>query len=299
MRTESEIGAPAMIVVSWLAAAGALPLVLLTSVAGQGLGAVLGGCTWVGISLPIDRQVWALVNQPLLNFASLPRAFGYWWGSWLLPLAVALVITSLRPRSRSWTMELLILHVAWAAAAIAGAWLPLLDPDDGHLVRWLALHRLPPAAVWAAPLVGATVGLVPTLRVLELARRRGPQLGRTRRMSLVIIHLGAPAVAWAGLVAAVAGEPLVRATAGLAAPVAGALILAWFRFPGPAVHRVQPPTARNVAVLLLGIVLGGAAVWCAGRPLGDGRAAGLLWGKPGAFNNIRTWIEPTMMPGTR
>jgi hypothetical protein len=296
MRTEPGMGAPSLIFVSWLAAAGAFPFALVTAVGGQGLGALVGGCSWIGISLPIDRQPWALVNQPVLNFASQPAAVGYWWGSWLVPLLGAVVLGLLRPRSRSWTVELVIVQITWAAVVVAGAWLPLLDAEDGHLVRWLALHQLPAAAVWAAPLVAAVVGLVSAIRVLELARRQRPDLGRARRTGLVTVHLAVPAVLWVAVVAGVIGAPPVRATAGLGVPVAAAIVLAWLRFPGPHVRRLQPPTTRDVAALAVGVGLVVAVVWLAGRPLDGGSRAGLLWAKPTAFNNIRAWIEPLSVP---
>ncbi len=297
MSTEAGPGAPQVIVVSWLAAAAAFPSTLVLAAAGQGLGAVLGGCAWIGLSLPIDRQVWALVNQPVLNFASLPRAFGYWWGSWLLPLVAAVVLMALRPRSRTWTVELTVLQAAWAAAVVAGAWLPLLDADDGHLVRWLALQRLPAAALWAAPLAAAAVALAPAVRLLELARRRTPNLGRVRRAALVAAHLVLPAATWAALATILGGETRGRSLAALAVPVAAVLILAWFRYPAPSVCRMQPPSARGAAFLAVTIVLAGAVLWGAGRPLADGRAAGLLWAEPSDFNNIRPWIAPRSFPG--
>lgn len=297
MSTEAGPGAPKVIVVSWLAAAAAFPSTLVLAAAGQGVGAVLGGCAWIGISLPLDRQVWALVNQPVLNFASLPRGFGYWWGSWLLPLVAAVVLMALRPRSRTWTAELMVLQAAWAAVVVAGAWLPLLDADDGHLTRWLALQRLPAAAVWTAPLAAAAVGLAPAVRLLELARRRTPNLGRVRRAALVAAHLVLPAATWVALVTIFGGEPRLHGMAALAVPVAAVLILAWFRYPAPSVCRMQPPTLRGVAGLVVTIVLASAALWGGGRPLADGRAAGVLWGEPGDFNNIRSWIVPHALSG--
>lgn len=297
MSTEAGPGAPRVIVVSWLAAAAAFPSTLVLAAAGQGLGAALGGCAWIGLSLPLERQVWALVNQPVLNFASLPRAFGYWWGSWLLPLVAAVVLMALRPRSRTWTVELMVLQAAWAAAVVAGAWLPLLDADDGHLVRWLALQRLPAAAVWAAPLAAAAVALAPAVRLLELARRRTPNLGRLRRAALVAVHLVLPATTWAALATLLGGETRGRGLAAVAVPVAAVLVLAWFRYPAPSVCRMQPPTLRGAAVLVVTIVLAVAALWVGGRPLADGRAAGVLWGEPSDFNNIRSWIAPRALVG--
>jgi len=296
MRTEPGMGAPSLIFVSWLAAAGAFPFALVTAAGGQGLGALVGGCSWIGISLPMDHQPWALVNQPVLNYASQPAAIGYWWGSWLVPMLFAVALGMLRPRSRSWTVELVTVQAAWAVVVVAGAWLPLLDADGGHIVRWLALNRLPAAAVWAAPLAAAAVGLVPAIQLLELARRQRSDLGRARRTALVTIHLAVPAVLWVGVTAAVAGGLSVRAVTGLGVPVAAVVALAWLRFPSPHVRRLQPPTARGVAALAVGVGLVIAVVWLTGRPLADGRSAGLLWGKPSAFNNIRTWIDPLPVP---
>ena len=297
MSIEAGPAAPRVIVLSWLAAAAAFPSTLVLAAAGQGLGAALGGCAWIGLSLPLDRQVWALVNQPVLNFASLPRAFGYWWGSWLLPLVAAVVLMALRPRSRTWTVELMVLQAAWAAAVVAGAWLPLLDADDGHLVRWLALQRLPAAAVWAAPLAAAAVALAPAVRLLELARRRTPNLGRLRRAVLVAVHLVLPATTWAALATLLGGETRGRGLAALAVPVAAVLILAWFRYPAPSVCRMQAPTLRGAVGLIATIVLASAALWGGGRELADGRAAGVLWGEPSEFNNIRSWIAPRPLFG--
>ena len=65
-----------------------LPLDAFLKKAAARLGALLGGCGWIGISTPLHRQVWALVNQPALNFASLPRGLGYWLGSLALPLLI-------------------------------------------------------------------------------------------------------------------------------------------------------------------------------------------------------------------
>ena len=38
-------------------------------------------------------------------------------------------------------------------------------------------------------------------------------------------------------------------------------------------------------------------VFLAGRPTGEGRAAGILWGPAHSFNNIRTWIDPHPLTG--
>ena len=152
METERGMTAPSVIASSWLAASTATPLALIAAACGQGLGALIGGCQWIGVTLPIGRQVWALVNQPALNFASLPAAWGYWLGSILLPLLVAATIIGILPRPRSMVSELFSLQVAWAMTTLAMAWLPLVDTNDGHLARFLSLHGFsPPFPFWPCP----------------------------------------------------------------------------------------------------------------------------------------------------
>ncbi|MBD3872686.1 MAG: hypothetical protein IFK91_07200, partial [Acidobacteria bacterium] len=189
MQTEPRINAPSVVAISWTAAIAAFPLALVLAVLGQGLGALVGGCQWIGASLPLDRQVWALVNQPVLNFASLPSAGGYWLGSLMVPLIVAALVIPLFLRSNSMIVEVSVIQLAWGAAVVAVAWLPLLDQGDGHLARWLDLHDLPPTLVWLAPALAAGAGLLPTLRLLELARRRQKDTGRAYRVVLVVFHL--------------------------------------------------------------------------------------------------------------
>jgi len=295
MRSEPGMAAPASVVGSWMAAAAALPLALLLAAAGQGLGALAGGCSWIGLSLPLDRPVWALVNQPTLNFAALAGATWYWLGSWLLPVLTACGILGLRPRTRALLVELLCLQLAWAAVGVAGAWLPLLDLEDGHLARWLALHRLPAALLWAAPAAAALAAILPTIRLLALARRRRPDIGRLGRVALVCVHLGVPSGAWAGLAWLVRRELPLPAPGGLALPFAVAFGLAWLRYPPAHVGRLERPTILGFAALAVAIAVAAAALWYGGRPLPGGRAAGLLWGHPGDFNNIRPWVEPQML----
>ena len=81
MVREHDVMAPKIVLFSLVAAAGALAGALLVAILGQGLGGLIGGCGWIGISSPLDRQVWALMNQPTLNFSTLLRSLGYWAGS--------------------------------------------------------------------------------------------------------------------------------------------------------------------------------------------------------------------------
>jgi len=66
MRREIDVMDAKGLLYGLLAAVAAFPGALLVAVAGQGIGALLGGCGWIGVSTPLDRQVWALVNQPTL-----------------------------------------------------------------------------------------------------------------------------------------------------------------------------------------------------------------------------------------
>lgn len=298
METEPGTGSPSAIAISWLAAAATYPLALIGAVFGQALGALAGGCQWIGVSLPVDRQIWALVNQPVLNFAALPSASGYWLGSTLLPLLVAVSIIGFLPRARSFVLELTIVQIAWAMAVVAVAWMPLLESEDGHLVRFFSLHGKPTALVWLAPAAAACAALLPTLRLLELSRRRHPVGRRAHRLLVVLFHCVAPTVGWLALVLLVRGSVPMVATLAAAFPVTAALIFAWFRFPPPYVHRLSPPGWREIVVLVIAATLFGATVWFAGGPLGDGRSAGVLWGQTQSFNNVRPWIVPRLLTGT-
>ena len=292
METERGMTAPSVIATSWLAAFTAILLALVSAVCGQGLGAVVGGCQWIGVTFPLDRQVWALVNQPVLNFASLPAASGYWLGSLLLPLSVAVTIIGFLPRRKTLVAELMSLHVAWALSTITVAWLPLVDTVDGHFARFLSLHGVSGAWIWLAPGLATIIVLLPVLRLLELARRRQTEIGRTYRLGLVTLHLCIPAVSWVVISSSVHGAIRLLPTIAVAAPMISALTLAWFRYPSPYVHPLERTKAVHIIALtgVATVLLG--AVWLAGRPLSDDASAGFLWGRPSSFNNIRPWIEP-------
>ncbi len=298
-RMETEPGTTELpvIAISWLAALASIPLALIGAACGQGLGAMAGGCQWIGVSLPLDRQVWALVNQPTLNFASLPGARGYWLGSTLFPLFVAATVIHFVPRKRSLVGELVCVQLAWAITAIAVAWLPLLDASDGHIVRFLSLRGRPTSGVWLAPFVAACVAILPTLRVLELSRRRRPDISRRYRLWVVTIHLGPPVVLWLVAASFVRGEILLAPTVGLVALFASVLLFAWLWYPAPFVHPLELPGRSAIAALAIVALASISFVWLTGRPLADGRRAGVLWGQAHAFNNIRPWIEPMSTSG--
>jgi hypothetical protein len=298
METEPGTASPSGIAISWLAASAAFPLTLIGAAFGQGLGALAGGCGWIGVALPLDRQVWALVNQPVLNFASLPSAGGYWLGSTLLPLAVAVTIIGFLPRARSFVIELTVVQIAWAMSVVAVAWVPLLDHEDGHLIRFLALHERLTTLVWLAPAIAACAALLPTLRLLELTRRRRTDSPRSYRLLVVAVHFGVPTVAWVALVSLVRGSLPLTATIAMAVPIAAALVFTWLRFPRPYAHRLELPRPSEIGGLAIAAALLGIIVWFAGRPLPDGRSAGVLWGQAQSFNNIRSWIDSQPVTGS-
>lgn len=298
MEIEPGTASPSAIAISWLAASAAFPLTLICAAFGQGVGALAGGCGWIGVALPPDRQVWALVNQPVLNFSSLPSASGYWLGSTLLPLAVALTVIGFLPRARSFVIELAVVQIAWAMSVVAVAWVPLLDLEDGHIIRFLALHGRPTALVWLLPAIAACSVLLPTLRLLELTRRRRSDVPRSYRLLVVALHFGVPTVGFVALASLLRGSLPLAATGAAAVPIVAALVFTWFRFPRPYAHRLELPKASEISALAITAAVFAVTVWFAGRPLPDGRSAGFLWGQAQSFNNIRPWIDCQPVTGT-
>ncbi len=285
------------VVVGLLSAAAAGAAALLLAVLGQGLGALAGGCAWIGISTPLNHPVWALVNEPTMDFATLPSAFGYWWGSLLLPLLLAGLTVPLVPRPRTVAAELAAVQLAWMANVIGVAWLPLLDPRDGHLARWLDLAKLPSGALWLAPAAAALLTVPLVLRLLALARAARSDLGRMRRFVLVVVQMMLPALAWVVVAAPLAGRFPIEAVAGVALSVAVALVVAWSGYPAAFAFRLEELSAGSVLRLLVAAMAAWALVLACGRPLRDGNVAGVLWGAPGALNNVRPWISPTELAG--
>jgi hypothetical protein len=288
-----DLTTPTGILFGWLAASFGFTSGLLLAVGGQGFGAVLGGCGWIGFSTPLGRQVWALVNQPALNFASQPRAVGYWLGSLVLPLLAGAAALHLIPRARTLAAELMAVHLAWGAAVVGVAWLPLLDPADGHVARFLELADLPSLLVWAAPSLAAIAAFPPVLRLLALARVARPHTGRGVRLMVVAAHLGTPCVAWALLVSVIRGAPPLAPIVALLGPLLVACAVAWFGYPPAFVHRLREIETASWLRLLCSVLVVVALVWLAGRPLGANTWTGLVWGEPSARNNIRPWIVVT------
>ncbi len=296
MARSRSLLAPQHVALSWLAALAAYPAALLAAAAGQGLGATLGGCSWIGLCLPLNRQVWALVNEPSVAFAYSTSATGYWLGSLLLPFIVAVLAVPLLPRRRSLAAELATAQLAWACAAAGLAVLPLLDPADGHLSRWLQLHGRPLSLLWAAPALGAAAALAAVYRLLSVDREAVAHPARLRRLAVVAVHLAVPCGVWLAAVSTARGSLPREAAVALAGPVLAGLGLAWAAVPSRLAHRLEHPSSGSWMSLILAAALLWALVAVAGRPLPGGRNAGLLWGPPLATNNIRDWMEPAAPP---
>ena len=288
--------APMGLLASWLAGLIALPLALFVAAGGQGVGSLLARAGWIGLSVPWDRQAWALVNQPVLNFASLPSASGYWLGSWIAPLAVAALAIPLSLRLTSLATQLFVVQAAWMAAVIGASWQPALDPHLSHLARWLVFRDLPVELRWLSPALVAAVVVPIVLRLIAIARITRYHLRRGRRLALVAVHLVPIPLAWAAATTTLRGEFQLEASITAGVPLLVVLVVAWIGYPAPLTHPVTPVAARAFGLLAVSLVLAWAAFWTAGRPLPDDRAAAVQWGRAGSGNNIRPWMEPVMAP---
>jgi hypothetical protein len=282
---------------SWLAGAGALPAVILFMVLAQGLGAWFGGARWIGICTPLTRHPWALINQPNLAFSASTAASGYWFGAVLVGLALAVFAPALANRSKADAARFATIQLSWAAAVLAGAWFPLVDLEDGHLTRWLALHDLPIVMVWITPLA-AGLAVIPTLlQLLALGREGRTTFGIGARLLTVALFLWAPVFVWVVVVSLLCGAVVMQSCLACLLPI---MISATVAARGWGRDRVVEQVFISVRSFLGIVVLSSmmiSAVWLCGRPLAGGRVAALLWSTPNAFNNIRDWIEP-ISPGS-
>ncbi len=287
---------PTALLTSWLTAAAAVPAVLLIGAAAQGLGTLVVGGGWIGVCLPWDRQAWALVNQPVLNFAALPSATGYWLGSIAGPLAVAAVAMPASLRLRSLTGQLAVVQLAFVATVVGVGWQPNLEPAANHLARWLGFRGVAPELGWLTAAAGAAITVPIVLRLIALARITRFALSRLRRMLLIVLHLFPVPIAWAALSSTTAGRLPVEACLAVAAPLAVASATAWISYPAPLTHAVTGCRGSRLATC----AVVGLALWslfaAAGRPLAGDRAAALQWAAESSLNNIRPWMAPVQAP---
>ncbi|MCK5379523.1 MAG: hypothetical protein KAJ78_08960, partial [Acidobacteria bacterium] len=270
------------------------------------------GCRWIGVTLPLHRQTWALVNQPSLAFSTDGSAAGYWLGGIAACLIVAALSLPLAPRPRGLTSELVAVQISWMASVLGLGWMVLLDPWDGHLSRFLRLHDLSPVLIWLVPVLGAWAALVPTVRLLALARGAQPQLHRSGRLLTVLTHLVMPAFAWVavGLLIISRTSPTNHGTLleGLPSfealwppvlaaslPMAAALTLAWVAFPRPWVHHLEPVNLKNGVLLLVSAAVLVGLQLSLGGPSEGGGCRGVLWSHADSRNNLRPWVNPVLI----
>lgn len=291
-----DLGALKTLLASWLAALTALPASLLLSAAGQGLGALAAGGGWIGICTPWDRQVWALVNQPVLNFASLTDAGGYWLGSWAVPFLFAVIAIPLSLRLKTVATQLAVVQGTWIALVIAASWQIALDSHLGHLTRWLHFRELPAELRWVTVAAAAAAAVPIVIRLLAMARITRFHLGRGRRLALVLGHLFPVPAAWMAVAIVFRDAVPVEACVAAGVPLLVAVVVAWFGYPAPLTHPVAAVSPRALVALCVLGVLTWAACYSTGRPLPDDRAAAVQWARDGSFNNIRDWMEPWRAP---
>jgi len=288
--------APKSLLTSWLAALFAIPASLIAAVAGQGLGTLAASGGWIGACLAWDRGVWALVNQPVLNFAASWAATGYWLGTWFLPLALAVVMMPLSLRLTTLGGQLLAIQTARMALVVGASWQVFLDPVDGHLGRWLFFHDLPLELRWAAPVLAVAASLPIALRLLAIARIARFNLSRARRVGVVLLHLVPFPVAWMATTVMLSGRAPVEAVIVAGLPILTVLVVAWVGFPAPPTHTISPVSPRFGLCLVLAATVGWGAMATAGRPLADGQTAAVQWAHESATNNIRDWMAPWRAP---
>ncbi|MCU0291580.1 MAG: hypothetical protein MUF10_06250 [Thermoanaerobaculaceae bacterium] len=269
-------------------AAVAWPLAWLLLALAQGLGVLLAGGSFIGVSLPLGQCPWALVNQPSVAFASSRAAL---WGYWLAPalgaVALATVLPILAPTGRRWGGELLVNHLALACAVLGLGWAPPLGLGDGPargLERFFELSPL--AFMGGCALAGALVAPLSVLRLSGSLWHVSQSLTRARRLAVVAVHGLGPAAAWLGLSFLLGWRTGSVPLMTTGAVLGGAVVAAWLWVPRAGITRRDAPTfGRIAAAWLLGLAVGVSALW-AGAPAGRAPRA-LLWSKPTATNNIR------------
>lgn len=299
---------------SWISAIAMAFAAIFLTVLGQGLASLPGGCRWIGITLAVDHQPWALLNQPNLGFSGRPGAFGYWFGGIILCLLVGLLSVRLLPRPRRLGWELLSFQLAWMSVAVGVCWLPLLDSWDGHVSHYLRLHSASPAWVWIFPILGAWVALIPVFRLLALLRSADRAASGLKRCLCVMAHFGLPTLAWAifGLALEL---PLLQSAAssdslpglelllrefwppvvGALLPLLAALLMAARAYPRPWSFPMGSLSGKQFVAAILSLVFFVGLFLIAGAPLGNGQSRGLLWAQPNSRNNIRTWVAPIQL----
>jgi hypothetical protein len=279
---------PRVVVLSWLAALIAWPLVWCAQAAAQGVGVLLAGGEWIGVAVPLGGSPWGLVNEPGVSFAiSRAALFGYWLAPLLASAALALLLAPFMPGSGGWFGELFVLQAAFAGTLLGLGWAPALGVLDGPaagLARFWGVDQ--PVTV----VVAAAMGAVATpLQVVRLSAplwhsAHGPL--RRRRLAVVVLHLVLPALVWVSAAAATGWELRAEAFLTVACVLVAALVAASLWVPRhPRLARPLPGWTGLCLVAVLAVVVAGAGLW-AGAAQGGGSKA-LLWGRETSTSNVR------------
>lgn len=279
---------PRVVLLSLGVALGVWPLVWLLLAVAQGVGVVLTGGGFIGVSLPLGQYPWALVNQPEINFASTQAGlWGYWLSSALFALAVAAALPVLAPGPRRWGGELVLIHLAFASAVLGLGWAPAFGLVDGPARGLERFFHVPSLAfVGGCALFGAAVAALPMIRLAGALWHDAAPIAGSRRVAVVLLHGVLPAAIWVGMATVVGWRPGPWPLAGVGVVLLSPLVTLLFRVPRAALQRREAPsTLRLVAVWAMGCALLALAAWAGSPELRAPR--GFLWGAPQATNNIR------------
>jgi len=279
---------PRVLVLSWAVALIAWPLAWLLLAVAQGLGTVVAGGGWIGVSVPLGLHPWGLVNEPSIAFAGTRAAlFLYWLVPPLAVLAVAVLLPTVVPVPPSWLSEVGVVQLAVACAVLGLGWAPPLGVVDGPAA---GLARF--WGVSAGIFLGVTTALgalVVQLAVARLASHLWVEPGgplRMRRLRVTLAHTFVPALWWGVAVVAQGWAVPPLAVMTTAAVLLGALLGAWWWVPASPLHPRPHLLWRTVVALaLLGVAVFAVATWAGAPRRGNGTA--FVWGYPGETNNVR------------
>lgn len=280
--------APRVLLASLAVSLIAWPLVWLLLAAAQGIGVILGGGEFIGISVPWGQHPWALVNQPSVAYSSSRAAlWGYWLPSMLLAVVLAGLLPILALSTRRWGGELFAHHIAFAAGALGLGWAPALGMTDGPargLERFWSVPDL--AFVGGCAAVGAILSWLPVTRLAGGLWHSSSHLTLTRRLAVAALHGVLPALIWVAASHLLGWRPGLLPVLGIALVALAPLVVLGFRTPRTSLQRRESPSAIwLVPMWLVALAVVGLALW-AGAPA-KRSARGFVWAKPSATNNIR------------
>lgn len=292
-----------LLLLSWLLAALWWPLLWLALPAAQGVGVVVVGGEWIGLSAPWGAQPWALVNQPSVGFAATwDSLLGYWLPPLLLPFLLALLLPPFMPSGRGWVSELLVYHGATAAAVLGLGWAPLLGVGDGPTAGLEVFWGISPLLVLGATAVAGVAGA--TMASLRLASHLwlapgGPT--RRRRVLVPLLHGGVPLVLWLVMVGLGGWRPSLGIVLVPVAVVALAAVASgWYLTHAPLTRRPPAGWGSFLAAAVLAATVGGVLALAGASQRGGPK--GYLWGEERMTSNVRSGtvrIQLTWPPGRR